>query len=114
MDKPPVKLSTKVLKELLTLLREGFFGDAETLPREEDLAKILQVSRTVIRDVLKILEQEGYIIRVKKKGLSSTARSWVSSSAWISNMSSAPCWRWSATAMAPGSLEWTASLPEKS
>lgn len=68
MDKPPVKLSTKVLKELLTLLREGFFGDAETLPREEDLAKILQVSRTVIRDVLKILEQEGYIIRVKKKG----------------------------------------------
>ena len=68
MEKPPVKLSTKVLKELLTLLREGFFGDAETLPREEDLAKILQVSRTVIRDVLKILEQEGYIIRVKKKG----------------------------------------------
>lgn len=68
MENLSVKLSTRALKELLTLLRDGFFGDAETLPKEEDLAKTLQVSRTVIRDVLKIMEQEGYIIRVKKKG----------------------------------------------
>lgn len=60
--------SSALLKELVAMLRDGSFGDRDTLPKEEDLAQILKVSRTALRDVLKILEQEGYIIRVKKKG----------------------------------------------
>lgn len=62
------KLSSKVLRDLYALIRDGYFDNSETLPKEEDLAKILQVSRSVIRDVLKTMEQEGYVIRVKKKG----------------------------------------------
>ena len=53
---------------MLYELREGKFSNQEILPKEEELAQYLKVSRTALRDVLKILEQEGYIIRIKKKG----------------------------------------------
>ena len=60
--------SNLVLRKLLSMMREGDFRERETLPKEEELARLLNVSRTALRDVLKIMEQEGYIIRVKKKG----------------------------------------------
>lgn len=62
------KLSVRLFKQLLFELREGKFANSEILPKEEVLAQHLKISRTALRDVLKTLEQEGYILRVKKKG----------------------------------------------
>lgn len=63
-----MSISNKLIKVMLHELREGKFKNIEILPKEEELAQYLNVSRTSLRDVLKSLEEEGYIIRVKKKG----------------------------------------------
>lgn len=60
--------TNKLIKTILYELREGRYKDTEILPKEEELAQTFNVSRTALRDVLKSLEEEGYIIRVKKKG----------------------------------------------
>lgn len=53
---------------MIRLLEEGYFDEANKLPPEEELSKMLGVSRTALRDVLGNLEQEGYIIRRRKHG----------------------------------------------
>lgn len=62
------KVFNNLIKTIIYELKEGKFSELDILPKEEDLAKSLNVSRTALRDALKILEQEGYIIRIKKKG----------------------------------------------
>ncbi|WP_051533688.1 GntR family transcriptional regulator [Desulfitibacter alkalitolerans] len=61
------QLFTKVRKLLLDMLETGAFANTEKLPSEENLAKSLGVSRSVLRDVLAIFEAEGYITR--KRGI---------------------------------------------
>lgn len=61
-------ISNKLMKTMLYEFREGKFANSTILPKEEELAKLFQISRTALRDLLKNLEEEGYIIRVKKKG----------------------------------------------
>ena len=49
----------KLLKEM----RNGRFADCQRLPRETELAEMLGISRTQLRDTLSELEREGYITR---------------------------------------------------
>lgn len=63
-----VKLSKQLQIDLIRLLEEGYFNETNKLPPEEELSKMLGVSRTALRDVLSNLEQEGYIIRRRKHG----------------------------------------------
>lgn len=49
----------KLLKEM----RSGRFMSCDRLPRETELAEMLGISRTQLRDVLSELEREGYISR---------------------------------------------------
>ena len=62
-----VRLSTKLQNHLLGLLKEGAFDATGKLPPEEELAAMLGVSRTLLRDVLNGLEREGYIIRRRRR-----------------------------------------------
>lgn len=49
--------------KLLNEMRNGQFAASERLPRETELAELLGISRTQLRDVLSELEREGYISR---------------------------------------------------
>lgn len=49
--------------ELLSEMRSGKFRDCDRLPRETELAAMLSISRTQLRDTLSELEREGYITR---------------------------------------------------
>ena len=61
-------LSTKISSLLITELRTGEFAKADRLPSELELAGILGVSRTVVRDALSQLEREGLIERGRGVG----------------------------------------------
>lgn len=50
-------------KHLLYEIKEGIYKDQDRLPPEAQLAEIMGVSRTLIRDNLALLEQEGFISR---------------------------------------------------
>jgi len=52
---------------LIEQIRNGRFSHDEKLPPEEELAEMLQISRTQLRDVLSQLESAGYISR--RRGL---------------------------------------------
>lgn len=62
------ELFSKVYREILENLREGYFNDTGRLPSEEAMAKELGISRGVLRDVLASLESEGYISRRRGVG----------------------------------------------
>ena len=52
-----------IRERLLIEMKEGMFARCERLPRETVLAENLGISRTQLRDVLAVIEQEGYITR---------------------------------------------------
>lgn len=52
-----------VRARLLHALKEGIFAGAERLPAESELAALLGISRTQLRDSLASLEREGFITR---------------------------------------------------
>ena len=49
--------------KLLYEMRYGQYANSDRLPRETELAEMLHISRTQLRDVLSELEREGYITR---------------------------------------------------
>ncbi len=49
--------------KLLDEMKNGRFAHCDRLPRETELAEMLGISRTQLRDVLSELEREGYITR---------------------------------------------------
>lgn len=49
--------------QLLFEMRQGAYAHAEHLPRESELAKVMGISRTQLRDILAVLECEGFITR---------------------------------------------------
>ena len=53
---------------VLEELRRGRYADAAQLPSELELADVLGVSRTVVRDALSDLERDGYLERVRGIG----------------------------------------------
>lgn len=60
--------SRQTADRLIHELRGGLYADAAQLPSELELAGVLGVSRTVVRDALSELEREGYIERVRGIG----------------------------------------------
>ena len=63
-----VVISDRIVSSLLEELRSGRFANCDHLPAEVELAVLLGVSRTVIRDALSELEREGYVERVRGIG----------------------------------------------
>lgn len=61
-------ISDRVVEHLLEELRSGRFSGCDHLPAEVELASLLGVSRTVIRDALSEMERAGYIERVRGIG----------------------------------------------
>ena len=58
------EVSQRIREELLDWIQESAKGnDVFKLPNEEELAKMLNVSRTGLRDALTVMEGEGYITR---------------------------------------------------
>ena len=49
--------------KLLDEMKNGRFAQCDRLPRETELAELLGISRTQLRDTLSELEREGYITR---------------------------------------------------
>ena len=60
--------SHQAARRLLEELRRGRYADAAQLPSELELADVLGVSRTVVRDALSDLERDGYLERVRGIG----------------------------------------------
>lgn len=57
------QLSNKYTGILLSELKNGIYANISHLPSEHEIAKQFGISRTVVRDCLAILEQEGFITR---------------------------------------------------
>ncbi len=71
-NRKKLKLDTRplyfvVVEKLLDLLEQGFFKPGEKLPSEPVLAKELGISRSTLREALRVFEEEGLITR--RRGL---------------------------------------------
>lgn len=55
------KIYEKVMEEIKDLVRSGYFKRGDKLPSERDLSEQLQVSRSSVREALKVLEMLGLI-----------------------------------------------------
>lgn len=69
----PVRTSTHTLTEaaeheIRTAIEQGLYRPGTQLPAESELVLLLGVSRTVVRDALRLLEDEGLITRRHGKG----------------------------------------------
>ncbi len=64
----PIPYYVQLKEILLRYIEINQVKSGEQLPGEHDLCKIFDLSRTVIRQTLSVLEQEGVIIRKKGKG----------------------------------------------
>lgn len=61
-------LATRLIKTMIRELKTGSFKACDRLPSETELAEKFNVSRSVIRDVMSILEQKGFVERVRGIG----------------------------------------------
>jgi len=64
----PIPYYIQLKAALLRYIEINHLNPEEQLPGEHDLCKIFDLSRTVIRQTLSVLEQEGVIVRKKGKG----------------------------------------------
>jgi len=64
----PIPLYYQLKKQILFLIENAIIKDGELLPPENDLCKILNVSRPTIRQAFTELVNEGYLNRYKGKG----------------------------------------------
>jgi len=53
---------------LRTLIERGDIGDGEQLPREEELARRLRISRVTVRQALQVLADDGLLVRQRGRG----------------------------------------------
>ncbi|MDI6868946.1 MAG: GntR family transcriptional regulator [Coprothermobacterota bacterium] len=72
MNRKKLKLDTRPLyllveERLLDLIEQGYFKPGEKLPSEPVLARELGISRSTLREALRVFEEEGLISR--KRGL---------------------------------------------
>lgn len=61
-------LYAQVMDAIQSAIENGHGEPGEQLPGEPELCRIFNVSRTVIRQALRELEQEGLVVRLKGKG----------------------------------------------
>ena len=67
MNSPQTQSKT-VRDQLLAAMRSGEFAGCDRLPRESVVAEYLGISRTQLRDILSLLEREGFISRLHGVG----------------------------------------------
>ena len=63
-------LSMQVTRRILAEIQTGIYRNIDRLPPEVEIASLLGVSRTVVRDALSTLEREGFVNRKHGKGTS--------------------------------------------
>jgi len=68
----PQPLFVSVTEQLRTLIEDGTFPDGSQLPAEVDLSRMLGVSRVTLREGLRLLEEDGMIVR--KHGIGTFVR----------------------------------------
>jgi GntR family transcriptional regulator len=64
----PVPKYYKIYEDLLNQILEGQFRDNELFPSDTELVKKYGVSRGTVREAVKILFQQGYLVREQGKG----------------------------------------------
>ena len=64
----PIRLHEQVRRRIEKLITDRVLKPGSQLPSETNLASELYVSRTTIRNALKVLEQEGKIERTPGRG----------------------------------------------
>ncbi len=63
------RLSDRVAEEILTMIAiEGRYLAGEQLPNENELAEQLQVSRTTLREAMRVLVAQGVVETIRGKG----------------------------------------------
>lgn len=58
----------QIYEELLAMIRRGDFGEGDRFPSDTELVKTFTVSRGTIREAVKLLIQQGYLVREQGKG----------------------------------------------
>ncbi|MEV5507217.1 FadR/GntR family transcriptional regulator [Streptomyces orinoci] len=51
----------EALEQILQVIRLGLVADGERLPSERELAELLRISRVTLREVLKVLQEQGLV-----------------------------------------------------
>jgi DNA-binding FadR family transcriptional regulator len=72
--KRPQRLATPVIEDFVDQIVSGNFPPGTDLPSEANISKHLGISRTVLREVLKVLEQKGLVRVENGKGTLVTER----------------------------------------
>jgi GntR family transcriptional regulator len=58
----------KIYEELLNQIRDGKYKENDLFPSDTELVKIYNVSRGTVREAIKLLIQQGYLVREQGKG----------------------------------------------
>jgi GntR family galactonate operon transcriptional repressor len=73
-SKRPQRLATPVIEDFVNQIVSGNFPPGTDLPSEANICRFLGISRTVLREVLKVLEQKGLVRVENGKGTLVTER----------------------------------------
>ena len=57
-------LVNQAVEEIEKWIKEGLYGDLELLPSEGDISTAMGVSRSTVRDAIRVLEVRGYVERI--------------------------------------------------
>jgi DNA-binding FadR family transcriptional regulator len=74
LPKRPQRLATPVIEDFVDQIINGNFPPGTDLPSEANISNFLGISRTVLREVLKVLEQKGLVRVENGKGTLITER----------------------------------------
>jgi GntR family transcriptional regulator len=66
--KQPIPKYYRIYEELLDQIRNGKFEENDRFPSDTELVKKFDVSRGTVREAVKLLLQQGYLIREQGKG----------------------------------------------
>ena len=64
----PVPKYYKIYEKLLKQIRQGKYSDNNLFPSDTELVKKFRVSRGTVREAIKLLLQQGYLVREQGKG----------------------------------------------
>ena len=73
MEKPVPKYY-KIYEELLKEIENGIYEEYSLFPSDTELVKRFQVSRGTVREAIKLLFRQGYLVREQGKGTFVTYR----------------------------------------
>jgi len=66
--KQPIPKYYQIYEELLDQIRDGNFEENDRFPSDTELVQKFNVSRGTVREAVKLLLQQGYLIREQGKG----------------------------------------------